>query len=160
MLRELLPELSPIDVFRGIVPITFGTTRYELAALSMEEDERWIAGLDGSLRSLLEGVRAGEDDPSAMMAILMTATDKLLGAVIAYDRDHVLPDREQLKRQGRAIDALRGAVTIWVATNPTLAAAVMAMGAAAANGTNGTSVAPSSSSPTNTAGRRARRGRG
>jgi len=158
MLRDLLPQLSPLDVFRGIVPITFGEHRYELAALSMEEDERWIASLDGSLRSLLEGVQAGEEDPAALMAVLMTATPRLLDAVIAYDRDGILPPRDELRRQGRAIDALRAAVTIWVATNPTLAAAVMGLQAAAT--TTQATPAPSSSSPRPGAGRRARRGKG
>lgn len=145
-----LPELSPADVFRGIVPITIGGTRYELAARSMEEDEAWVAELDGSMRHLLEGVRAGGDDSAAILAVLLSATDQLLDAIYRYDRDKVLPARETVKRQARAIDALNGALTIWVSTNPTLAAA-LAMGAAAVT-TNGTLRAPTSSSPTPTAG--------
>jgi hypothetical protein len=147
-----LPALSPADVFRGIVPIHIGGTRYELAALSMEEDEAWVANLDGSMRHLLEGVRAGAEDSAAIVAVLLSATEQLLDAVYAYDRDGVLPDRATVKAKARAIDALNGALTIWVSTNPTLAAA-LAMGAAAT--TSGTLRAPTSSSPTPTAGRRA-----
>lgn len=156
-LREVLPVLSPVDIFRGVVPLTFGEHRYELAALSVAEDEAWIASLDTSLRSLLEGVRQGEDDTTAVMAVLMTTTDRWLDAVIAYDRDGVLPDKAELRRQGRAVDALRAALTIWVATNPTLAVALSVQATAA--GTNGKSPVATSSSPRRTAGRRARRGR-
>ena len=151
-LGGLMPALTPSDIFRGIVPVELGGQRFELPALSIEEDEEWARGLDGRLRGLLEGVREGENDQAAILAILTGANDQLLDALYAYDKSGVLPPRDGVKRLARAIDVLRGALTVWMSTNPTLAAALAAVAAE----TNGTLPARTSSRPSNGAGRRAR----
>lgn len=152
-------RIDPIDLFRGLIPVEFGGQRYYLRARTIEEDEAWAASLNEDHTGLLEAVRQGENDTSAIVAALMTATDQLLDAIYAYDTDGALPPREEIKRIARSVDPLRACMTIWVATNPTLATGLATV-ETVANRMSGTSRGSTSVRSATGARRRKRSGRG
>jgi hypothetical protein len=98
-LEDLPPiERSMDDVLLGLIRFTLGGRPFAMAALPMGPHDRWQEGLDQRLQASFDAV------PDSGLAIVRSITaafranrEQLLDALIAYDRDGVLPSRDEIR---------------------------------------------------------------
>lgn len=144
-LSEFLPDRSIEDILAERVRLTIGGRDYVLAALTIEENEAWLAEVDGELAGTLEAVGDAGDDVQAILAALTGDSDSVLELLISYDKRGVLPPLDELRREVTPMGAIRLALTVWRAANPKADIALAALL---------TSVVTPSVSPARTSGRR------
>ena len=140
----ILPERSAEDIFAGRIRLSLGGAQYVLPTLTIEAEEKWLAGIDGRLGSLLSGVSSARDDPAMLLGVLSGATGQLLDVLYAYDQTGVLPPRARLVKTARSNALIRAVMEVWVAANPLAGIALLGM-----RQTNGTSPAATSEPPPN-----------
>ncbi len=151
MLDELLGARPVEAILAGRARITLGGQDYLLPDLANRPNREWLESIDGRLRGLLEAVDAANDDLPAIMSALQGASEELLDVLIAYDAHGILPAREVLDETATPREILLGVLGVWQAANPLVGIAL----AGIASGIRSQLPAPTSSSPTPTAGRRA-----
>ena len=61
-LAGIIPERSAEDIFAGRVRLTFAGQDYDLPTLVIEEEEKWLARIDGQLAGVLSGVASAGND--------------------------------------------------------------------------------------------------
>jgi hypothetical protein len=152
-LSGLMSPRSVEDILAERVRITLAKREYVLPVLPMGPEAEWKASLDAGFNAILAAVGG---DAEAAIALLSEHGDKLLDALIAYDRDGILPPREAILAEASQIEVIRAALEVRQSATPlvVIALAVMMAGLQA----NGSSQ-PSSSPPRSTAGRRGRSGK-
>lgn len=151
---SLVPTRSAEDLFAERVRVQLGDREYILPVLPMGPEEEWKASLDRSLDAALANV----DDFAQVANALDAYPDKLLDALIAYDRSGVLPPREEIAATTTKLGLLRAVLGVRQAANPLVGIgfALIATGARQANASS----RRSSSQRRSTGGRRARSGKG
>jgi hypothetical protein len=120
-LRDFLPRRSVEDILSGRIRFWLGAEGgrwYEVPVLPIEANERWRAGLDAQLASLLTQVTQAGDDAGLILGLLTGASNDLLGTLVSYDEGHTLPPQEELARLARPHEALRAVLECWLAANP------------------------------------------
>ena len=150
------------DVLAGLIRFTLGGQPFAMAALPMGAHDRWQDGLDQKLQASLDAVPVPTSGP-ALARTLSTAfraqREQLLDALIAYDRDGVLPTREEIRElatQQDVIAAIREVRAVGgdpLAVSALSALRVLQRSPTANNGST-PAFAPSSGSPPSTGGRR------
>lgn len=145
------PVRTTADVLAGRLRLRLAGSWYSLPVLTIGENEDWVATLDAALEPL---VNSADDDLPAIVASLEVFNDQLLGFIWSYDRLHLLPDQESIRRDIYPYEVLRAVMEIRAAANPTLGFALAQMLEEAERLTGAsTPRSPSmSTSPTRTAG--------
>ena len=123
----MLSERSAEDIFAGRIRLTLAGAEYELRTLPIEEEERWLAGIE---KSPLAGMFGGiPDDSSAALRMLVSpgASDSLLDMLADYDKAGVLPPKDELRKTARAVEIVRAVLEVWQAAHPLLGISLLGM---------------------------------
>jgi len=97
---EALPpaQRSIDDVLAGVIRFTLGGRPFAMAALPMGPHDRWQEGLDRGLQGSFDAIPdAGPAVVRSLTAAFRANREQLLDALIAYDRDNVLPARDEIR---------------------------------------------------------------
>lgn len=127
MFDALLPERSAEDIVSGIVRIRLGEREYALPELPMEATDSWAASIDSSLVGLL-GIVDKLGETSGLAPLFVRAREfegELLDTLLAYDAEHVLPPREELRRIATHTQVLFAVMGVWATTASPLGALVL-----------------------------------
>lgn len=124
---NLIPERSASDIIAGLLHLTLGGTRYSLRVLPIRANREWQASLERGLQGLLSTLDTAGDDVAGVLAAFRTATPQLEDALYLYDRDHVLPPRDELEEVATDTEVLRAVLEVWSAANPFASVALSAM---------------------------------
>ena len=161
-IEELPPaERSIDDVLAGLIRFTLGGQPFAMAVLPMGAHDRWQDGLDASMQASFTAVpESGPGVVKGLTAAFRANREQLLDALIAYDRDGVLPSRDEIRElatQQDIISAIREVRA--VGGDPLAVSALSALSAVnrrRRHPTNGSTPAsgPSNGSHPSTAGRR------
>ena len=127
MLEGLLPDRSAEDIFAGRIRLTIAGKEYQLRTLVIADEEEWLASVDASpLAGLFGGI---PNDNAAAMALLVSpaASDHLLNILGDYDREGILPPKEELRRTARPIEIVTAVLEVWQAAHPLLGISLIGM---------------------------------
>lgn len=150
------------DVLAGVIRFSLGGRPFAMAVLPMGPHDRWQDGLDQTMQASFEAIpNAGPDVVKALGSAFRANRDQMLDALIAYDRDGVLPTREEIRELATQQDIIYAIREVRaVGGDPLAVSALSALSVATqqqrrypSNGSMPVS-APSNGSPRNTAGRR------
>jgi hypothetical protein len=154
------------DVLAGVIRFTLGGRPFAMATLPMAAHDAWQDGLDDGLSTSFESVPdSGPGVVKGLETAFRANRDRLLDALIAYDRDGVLPPRDEIREiatQQDIIAAIREVRA--VGGDPLAASALSALSVLRTPTkpkTNGSTRKPrrSSGAPRNTAGQPRRSGK-
>jgi hypothetical protein len=145
-ISALLPARSPADFIRGIARFELGGQEHTLPVLSIEDNEQWLANIDGQLRGVLDGLEIAGDDMPRLFGLLTSQTPALLALLKSYDKGDTLGTIEDIRHVTRPHELLLAVLAIWRAANPLVDIGLMALGMSGANS------GPMSSQPVSTDG--------
>jgi len=117
-LSALLPTRSVEDILAERVRLTIGGEEYVLPALSIEQTETWLDGLQTEVNALIGFLEMSGDDGGRIFAELTSKPARLLDYLVSYDQTGVLPDRDVIRRGLTPIGLLRAVLEVWRAANP------------------------------------------
>jgi hypothetical protein len=115
-LSGLVSPRSAEDIFAERVRIRLGQTDYVLPVLPMGPEQEWKSALDASFDAELGAANA--TDVAGVVSILERYPDKLLDALITYDRSGVLPPREKLLAEATQLQVLKAVLEVRQSANP------------------------------------------
>ena len=95
------------DVLAGLIRFTLGGQPFAMAVLPMAAHDRWQDGLDQRLQASFDAVP--ENGPAfvrSITAAFRANREQLLDALIAYDRDGVLPSRDEIRELATQQDVI------------------------------------------------------
>lgn len=147
------------DVLAGLIRFSLGGQPFAMAALPMAAHDRWQDGLDQRLQASFDGVPgSGQALVRKITAAFRANREQLLDALIAYDRDGVLPTRDEIRELATQQDIIAAIREVRaVGGDPLAVGALTALSALRRNPTtnNGSTPAsgPSNGSHPSTAGR-------
>lgn len=97
------------DVMAGLIRFTLGGRPFAMVALPMAAHDRWQDGVDQRLQGAI-----GSVDPAdraglyrGLAEAFRTNEDALLEALVAYDRDRVLPPVEEIRELATRAEIIR-----------------------------------------------------
>lgn len=98
MTLEGLPpaERSIDDVIAGVIRFSLGGQPFAMAVLPMGAHDRWQESLNESTAPFFAGVAETGGGSKAMREAVRSARDRMVDGLIEYDRDNVLPSREEI----------------------------------------------------------------
>lgn len=129
MFDALLPERTAEDIVSGIVRVRLGSAEYALPELAMEPTDAWAARLDDGLVGLLGLIdRLGTTAQLAPLFLQARSFEsELLDTLIAYDEQHVLPPKADLRKSVTHTQILFAVMGVWATTASPLGALVVEM---------------------------------
>lgn len=128
MLESLIPSRTVEDYVDGRVPIVLADRLYRLRELSMADTDEWATSIDGRLVGLLEKVDALDSGEATLASLFEDARlfdASLFDTLLAYDRDGVLPGKDELVQTVTHTQVLFALLGVWSTTKSPLAAGVM-----------------------------------
>lgn len=114
----LLPPRSVEDILAERVRLTIGGQEYVLPSLTIDDNERWLAGLEAEFAALMSALDDAGDDMVSIVNTLTGDTDRLIDRLTDYDVTGVLPDRAAIRAGLTPIGLLRAVGSVWRAANP------------------------------------------
>lgn len=141
-LPDAPPTRSPADMIAGRVPVMLGGRTYNVPTLPRQASREWVARLDENFATLATALD-NTDATGDILTMLVAQTDALVDILLAYDRENVLPSRDEIDEIATDAEILYAVLEVWRAAHP-LAGAVTSE---ADKPTSGSSLALSSSSP-------------
>lgn len=117
-LGALLAPRSVEDILAERVVLTLGGDRYVLPVLPILASQAWEEQLEDELVWLLRTVRKDTDDVEAVLRALATSPGRFIDVLLAYDRDHLLPDRKMIEATTTEIGVLCAVLEVWRAAHP------------------------------------------
>lgn len=149
-LPDTIPTRSAADILAGRVRVVLGGAVYDLPVLPRAASRRWLQSLDQRFATLAMTIEAAGNDSEQILALLVAQSDEMYDFLLSYDESNVLPSRAEADEIATDAEILQAVLEVWRAANPLAATA-----AEGASLTSSTSSGSPSSSPPNTAGRRA-----
>lgn len=113
----LLPARSVEDVLAERVRVLIGDEVYTLGVLSIAENREWKERMDLELGYLLLRI-TGSDDGEAILRMFDGAEQVFLDLLVSYDRQGVLPPRDELERRMTQMGLVRAVLEVWRAARP------------------------------------------
>lgn len=119
-LADLIPKRSAEDIFAGRILVDLGGVTYTLPVRSRKANREWRESLDGQFVGMLAQLDS-LDSPTAIIGLLVSASDRLLDALVAYDATGALPTRDAIDEQATEVEIIRAILEVWMAANPLVA---------------------------------------
>jgi hypothetical protein len=119
-LSDLLSPRTAEDIFAQRVRLTIGDREVLLPALVIADTEDWLRSFDETMAPVLGAVTAAGDDPGEALNALARDIEPFLALLISYDREGLLPSRDELRRSLTPMDLLVCCLEVWRAANPLL----------------------------------------
>jgi hypothetical protein len=153
MLDSIIGSRSVEAILAGHCRVVLGGQEYLLPDLPNRANREWLASFSGDLGGLMSSLDANQDNVTAILAALTSASDQVLDLLMSYDRTGVLA-REWVDENATPREIVYAVMGVWQAANPLVGIAL----SGAIPTTSIPSVPTSSSSPTTaTRGRRSRK---
>jgi hypothetical protein len=153
MLDSIIGSRSVEAILAGHCRVVLGGQEYLLPDLPNRANREWLASFSGDLGGLMSSLDANQDNVTAILAALTSASDQVLDLLMSYDRTGVL-SREWVDENATPREIVYAVMGVWQAANPLVGIALSGV----IPTTSMPSAPTSSSSPTTaTRGRRSRK---
>lgn len=117
-LPDTVPTRTAADILAGRVRVSLGGVIFDLPVLPRAQSRRWLETLDQRFQNLAVALDQAGDDTPQIMALLVSETDALYDVLLSYDRDHVLPSRDEADELATDAEILQAVLEVWRAANP------------------------------------------
>lgn len=117
ILEKFLPVRSPADILGGVIRVRFGADEHVVPVLTIDENDVWLVKAQTAFALLFAGFTK-LDDPKAILARLLTATQTQIDLLGMYDLTGVLPDSKTIRSVASQDQLVNASLEVLAAAYP------------------------------------------